>query len=437
MADNALPLAGVRVLDLTNGKGELGTRLFADLGADVIRVESAGTDTSRAQGPVVDGVSLYHEVFNANKRSVALDLSEAADRTVFLERLLPHAGICFTSLSPAAQAALGIEPAALLGHNPALVALSLTDYGLTGPYRDWSATEWTHLAMGGVLSRSGDPGREPLLPPLDIALQTASVSAAWAALLAYWNRLETGVGDAVDISVFECVVQVFDPGWGMAGSATGGVPAADGPRGRIDDSHKYPFFACADGAVRLTVLSPRQWQGMFAWMGCPERFADERFDNLAVRFKESHVLYPAIGELLRPKARDQIVREAQDYGVAAVAVLSPQEVASNEHFAARRAFTRTTIAHGRETDVVDGFVEVDGARMGHHTPAPAIGRDTAEVLAGIEERRPRSEPSATTGRRPFDGLRVLDLGIIVAGAEAGRLFADLGAEVLKVESVSD
>jgi crotonobetainyl-CoA:carnitine CoA-transferase CaiB-like acyl-CoA transferase len=435
VADNALPLTGVRVLDLTNGKGELGSRLFADLGADVIRVESAATDRSRAQGPLVDGVSLYHEVFNANKRSVALDLAAPEDRAVFFDRLLPNADICFTSLSPAEQAALGIEPATLLGHNPALVALSLTDFGLTGPYRDWTGTEWTHLAMGGILSRSGDPGREPLLPPLDMALQTASFSAAWAALLAYWNRLETGVGDAVDISVFECVVQGFDPGWGMGGSATGGVPAADGPRGRIDDGHKYPFFACADGAVRLTILSPRQWQGMFAWMGSPEQFADERFNSLAVRFQEAHVLYPAIGELLRTKTRDQVVREARQYGVAALAVLSPQEVADNEHFAARRVFTRTAVASGREVDVVDGFVEVDGVRLGHRVPAPAIGRDTAEVLAGPEQRGPAPEPSSAVGRRPFEGLRVLDLGIIVAGAEAGRLFADLGAEVLKVENL--
>jgi crotonobetainyl-CoA:carnitine CoA-transferase CaiB-like acyl-CoA transferase len=436
VADNALPLAGVRVLDLTNGKGELGTRLFADLGADVIRVESLSTDRSRSQGPVVDGVSLYHEVFNANKRSVALDLSWAEDRTTFLERLVPNADICFTSLAPSEQERFGIEPTMLLEHNPELVALSLTDYGLTGPYRDWTGTEWTHLTLGGIVSRSGDPGREPVIPPLDIALQSASISAAWAALLAYWNRLETGIGDAVDISVFECVVQGFDPGWGMAGSATGGVPAADGPRGRIDDSHKYPFFACADGAVRMAILSPRQWQGMFAWMGSPEQFAGEEWNNLKVRFQKSHILYPAIGEVLKSKTREEIVREAPQYGIAVAAVLTPQEVAAHEHFAARRVFTRPPVADGRPVDVVDGIVEVDGKRMGYRTQAPSIGRDTAQVLAELGEQQSRPVPVAATGRRPFEGIRVLDLGVIVAGGEAGRLFADLGAEVLKVENLS-
>ncbi|MFE5395967.1 CaiB/BaiF CoA transferase family protein [Streptomyces sp. NPDC056568] len=436
MADNALPLAGVRVLDLTNGRGELGTRLFADLGADVIRIESPGADRSRSQRPVVDGLSLYHEVYNANKRSVALDLSWGEDRATFLERLVPNADICFTSLAPAEQERFGIEPTTLLEHNPSLIALSLTDYGLTGPYRDWMGTEWTHLTLGGIVSRSGDPDREPVIPPLDIALQSASISAAWAALLAYWNRLETGVGDAVDISVLECVVQGFDPGWGMAGSATGGVPAADGPRGRIDDSHKYPFFACADGAVRMAILSPRQWQGMFAWMGSPEQFADERWNNIGVRFRESHVLHPAIGEFLKPMSRAAIVRDASQYGIAVAAVLTPQEVAANEHFAARNVFTRPPIAGGRPIDMVDGLVEIDGRRMGYRTQAPAIGQDTAEVLAQIAERPSRPAPAATSRRRPFEGLRVLDLGVIVAGGEAGRLFADMGAEVLKVENFS-
>lgn len=435
MANNALPLAGVRVLDLTNGKGELGTRLFADLGADVIRVETAGTDRSRSTGLVIDGVSLYHQVFNANKRSVELDLSVAEDRAEFLGRLVPSADICFTSLAPARQAEFGIEPAILLKHNPALVAVSFTDYGLTGPYRDWAGTEWTHLALGGILSRSGDPDREPLMPPLDMALQTASIQAVWSGLLAYWNRLETGVGDTVDVSVFESVVQGFDPGWGMAGSATGGVPASEGPRGRIDDGHKYPFFACADGAVRLTLLSPRQWRGMFAWLGSPERFADERWNSLAVRFKESHVLYPVIGEMLRSKTREQIVREAQDYGVAAASVLTPQEVARNEHFAARSVFTRQPLVGDRSVTVVDGLVEIDGSRAGYRVPAPEIGQDTDEVLAALEARAPSPAPAVTGRRAPFEGLRVLDLGVIVAGGEAGRLFADLGAEVLKVENL--
>ncbi|MBC2865025.1 CaiB/BaiF CoA transferase family protein [Streptomyces mexicanus] len=435
MAKNALPLTGVRVLDLTNGKGELGTRLFADLGADVIRVETLGTDRSRSRGPVIDGVSLYHQVFNANKRSVALDLGWAQDRAEFFDRLVPNADICFTSLAPAEQTALGVEPATLLAHNPTLVAVSLTDYGLTGPYRDWAGTEWTHLALGGVLSRSGDPGREPLLPPLDLALQTAAVQAAWSALLAYWNRLETGAGDAVEVSVFESVVQAIDPGWGMGGSATGGVPASEGPRGRIDDGHKYPFFPCADGAVRLTLLSPRQWRGMFAWMGSPEQFADERWNDLVVRFRESHVLYPAIGEMLKPKTRAQIVKEARRYGVAAAAVLTPQEVIHNEHFAARSVFTRPPLAGGRAVAVVDGVVEIDGVRAGYRTAAPAIGRDTEKVLADPGGSRPDPLPVTPGARAPFEGLRVLDLGVIVAGGEAGRLFADLGAEVLKVENL--
>jgi len=405
--DENLPLTGVRVLDRTDGLGETTSRLLADLGADVIRVEPAAGAASRQREPLVDGVSLYYATHNANKRAVVVDGDD------FL-RLIDTADILVTN----AAADLG----ALRERRPGLVVVAVTDYGLTGPYRDWQATEWTHLALGGVLSRSGLPGREPLLPPGSMAYESAAAQAAWAALLAHY----AGTGDLVDVSVYEVTARVLDPGFGIGGSATGGVPAANGPRGRPDARHLYPIFRCADGWVRICVLAPRQWQGMFTWLGSPPEFADPALANLGKRFAAAGRIYPAIGRLFATRTRSQIVAEGQRHGVPTAALLSPTEVLHAEQFTARSVFKEVA-----GILMPNGYLEVDGRRAGIRTPAPEHGQHTAEVLAALAP-KPRSAAMAAT--RPLAGLRVLDLGVIVVGAELGRLFADMGAEVIKVEN---
>ncbi|MCU7726290.1 CoA transferase [Actinoplanes sp. KI2] len=406
--DENLPLTGVRVVERTDGLGETTGRLLADLGADVIRAEPAGGAASRRREPVVDGVSLYYATHNANKRAVVADGDD-------LRRLVDTADIYLTD-----------DASWLPPRRPGLVIVAVTDFGLTGPYRDWQATEWTHLALGGVLSRSGLPGRAPLLPPGSLAYESAAAQAAWAALVAYF----AGTGDLVDVSVYEATAQVLDPGYGIGGSATGGVPAADGPRGRPDARHLYPIFRCADGWVRICVLAPRQWQGMFTWLGEPAEFADPALANLRKRFAAAGRIYPAIGRLFAGRTRSQIVAEGQRFGVPTAALLEPTEVLHAEQFAARSVFTAIPSVPGAL--MPNGYLEVDGRRAGIRFPAPSHGQHTAEVLAAVP-----AAPAAPAGpgrSRPLAGLRVLDLGVIVVGAELGRLFADLGAEVIKVEN---
>jgi crotonobetainyl-CoA:carnitine CoA-transferase CaiB-like acyl-CoA transferase len=121
-----------------------------------------------------------------------------------------------------------------------------------------------------------------VLPPDGIASATAAVQAAWAALLAYYNRLRCGVGDDIDFARFDAVVLALDPPFGTQGQA---ATARGGGRwrGRPRNQDLYPIFRCADGHVRICVLSPRQWRGMRAWLGEPEQFTDPRFDSIAAR----------------------------------------------------------------------------------------------------------------------------------------------------------
>jgi crotonobetainyl-CoA:carnitine CoA-transferase CaiB-like acyl-CoA transferase len=240
------PLADVRVLDLTDGRLGMTGRYLADLGADVVRAEPPGGCQSRHAEPLIAGHGVRFLVGNANKRGVVVNLNDPAGREDFRE-LVAASDILVESAAPGTPEAAALGPGELASANPRLVHVSVTDFGRTGPLRDWHGTSDVHLALSGALARSGLPGREPLLPPEYLVYASATVQVAWTTLLAYYHRLQTGHGDHVDFSVLEALVQNLDPGFGIGGSARGALSPADLPRGRPDARQLYPIFPCADG----------------------------------------------------------------------------------------------------------------------------------------------------------------------------------------------
>jgi crotonobetainyl-CoA:carnitine CoA-transferase CaiB-like acyl-CoA transferase len=425
-----MPLDGVRVVDMAEGKGEMCGRFLADLGADVIRVEPSGGAPSRALAPLHAGVSLRFATHNMGKRGVVIDHTTSEGREQLL-RLLDRADIWIESASPGAMSELGLAVDLVHARNAELVVLSITDFGQTGPYRDWVATDWTLLAMGGVLSRSGLPGREPLMPPGDLALQVTALQAAWAALVAYWNRLERGHGDHIDFSLYEATAQVVDPAMGVVGTAQ--VAGYEQTRDRPAPG-PYPIFRCRDGHVRVVLLAPRQWQAMRAWLGEPEELQDPEFETIRGRALASERLHVVFDQHFRERGKYELTVAGQARGVPIAPVLEPADVLAAEHYRIRGAIERTQLAPGIEADAPTGFAEIDGRRVRPGRRAPWLGEHNHEVFT-----EPARSPSARSAdarpmRRPFEGLRVLDFGVIVLGAEAARLFADQGAEVIKIES---
>ncbi len=424
-----LPLVGVRVVDTTDGWGEMCGRFLADLGADVVLVEPIGGARSRTAEPTIDGASIAFAVRAANKCSIELDLSSAAGSETFLA-MLAAADVWVDGHRPGVLESWGLAPGVVQSRYPHLVVATITDFGRTGPYRDWSATDWVLFALAGQLSRSGVPGRPPFMLPGDLADETSAVQAAWAVLLALWNRYETGRGDVLDVARLDATAQTVDPAFGSIGTAAAqagrGVPQG---RGR---SVLYPVFACADGHVRIVLLAPRQWHGMRAWLGDPDELADPKYDGAARRFRIAEMLYPMIAALFRGETMLDLVAEGQRRGVPIAPVMSPAAAMQAEHFQVRGLFIDLPVGGGLVGRAPTGHVLVDGIRAGIRTPAPVVGQHN-----GVIDREPGApgEPSSPwSDRRPLDGLRVLDLGVIVMGGEAGRLFADQGADVIKVEN---
>ena len=424
-------LTSVRVLDLSGGDGDAVGRILADLGADVLKIEPPGGCAARAELPALRGTSIAFALHNANKRSAVLDPANDGDRATLVE-LAGSADIVIDSGRPGQAAQYGTSCAELADRHRHLVTLSVTDFGNTGPRASWRATDAVLYALSSALSRSGPPQGRPVLPPDGIASATAAVQATWAVLVAYYHRLRCGRGDYIDFSRYEAVLLALDPPFGSHGQAAA-ARGAEKWRGRPKNQDAYPIIACADGWVRLVVMAPRQWRGLRAWMGEPAQFQDPKFDAIAERF----AVWDEIGALLERQfadaGMDELVVTGQSYGVPIAAVLQPADVVAAEHFRTVGALAEVELVPGVRTEVPVGYYTVDGRHCGFRTPAPAVGADAAAWLGPAAAAGP---PVADVSDLPLRGLRIVDLGIIVAGGELGRLFADLGAEVIKVESAA-
>jgi len=420
------------VLDLGGAESDAVSRLLADLGADVLKIEPPDGSPARRALPSVAGTSISFALHNANKRSAVLNPDSAGDRDRLIE-LAGGADIVVDGGHPSGAAAFGTSCIALAEQFEHLVALSVTDFGATGPHASWRATDPVLYAMSTALSRTGPTTGTPVLPPPGVASATAAVQAAWAALVAYYHRLQCGTGEYVDFSRFEGVVQALDPPFGTEGQAAVGLKrSSELWRGRPRNQQLYPIFPCKDGYVRICLLSPRQWRGMHGWLGEPEQFADPKFDTIAARYSAARELNAAIADHVAAQTMADLVSDGQRRGIPIAAVLTPADALSSEHFRAVGALADVELAPGTGVSIPLGPFVVDGEHAGYARPARSVGADEASWATRPSVASLADGPAG----RPFEGMRILDLGVIVAGGELGRLFADLGAEVVKVESAA-
>jgi crotonobetainyl-CoA:carnitine CoA-transferase CaiB-like acyl-CoA transferase len=415
------PLAGVRVIDLVSGPMESIGRILIDLGADLTVVDVPGITERSVDGPVADGIALRSAIARLGARTATVDRASGA-----WDELLGAADILIESTRPGSAEEELLDIAGLRLAFPRLVVVSVSDFGRGNPFSSWQATTPVLHALTSELSRSGIPGRAPLLPPGDLPYDVAAAQAAFMLMAAYIDAKRTGLGDHLDFAVLDGAMQALDPPFGMTGSAAAGVPLSKQPRGRAEERYKYPILPCADGFVRICVLAPRQWRGMFAWMGSPEEFAGEEFDNLHVRFG-SPTLLPAIARFFADRTRADLERQGQEFGVPTAALLALDEALRTPQIEERRFFHEVELAEGLTAPVPDGVLEIDGTRIGITAPAPVPAEQPSELpLLAARSRSPFG--------RPLEGIRVLDLGVIVVGGDTGRLFGDLGADVIKIEN---
>ncbi|WKG05239.1 CoA transferase [Mycolicibacterium sp. HK-90] len=423
------PLSGVRVLDLTRGPMTAVGRLLADLGATVTQVHLPGV-TAEAPAPIggdagIEPDSVALAINRHGLESVVIDPSMPGDHDRWVQSLA-GADILIEETRPGSDAEKSLAVSTIHAEHPGLVILSISDFGRDTDYRGWQATTPVLHALSSELSRSGIPGREPLVPPA--ALLPYHVAAAQATVMTvsvYLDRLRTGEGDLIDFSILDGAMQTLDPPYGTAGTASAGVALSAQQRDWNAERLRYPIIPCKDGHVRICLLAKRQWHGMFEWMGRPEQFADPSFDRLRVRFS-SPELMTAIGQFCAGQTRAELEVAGQRHGVPTAAVLTLAETLDTAQVKSRGFFREVELAPALSAPVPAGVIEIDGQRAGARVgPEPGRRLDVAPVLG----HRPRRDEGL-----PLEGIRVLDLGVIVVGSDTGRLFGDLGAEVIKIEN---
>jgi CoA:oxalate CoA-transferase len=375
------PLTGLTVLDFTRVlAGPYCTRLMADLGADVIKIERReGDDTRRGYAQLEPGredQATYFVRINVGKRSVALDLTRPEARAVVLD-LAQKSDVVVENFVPGVVGRLGCDHATLAAVKPDLVYCSISGFGQTGPWRTLQAFAHIISAVSGLmhLERNGEP--EPRVSYLQAADVLAGTHAFGAICAALWRRARTGRGAYLDVSMLECLVAAEDITYGAMLNSGAEYP---GPRAGM--------FIHQIGGEWFTVQSvgaPDLWQRLITAMQRPDLARDPRFATPLARRSNWPELRPLIVAWIDTFPSAKAALDACNAArIPAAPVLTPAEVIDHPHLAEREFFP--AVPHpGRERVRVTGVpFMVDGKRPLPGGPAPyRAGEHTREVLSGL------------------------------------------------------
>lgn len=386
--DGGSMLSGVRVVDLTSVVfGPLASQILADLGADVIKVEPPHGDHFRpgTKAAVTPGMGSGWMAVNRGKRSIALDLKDAADIAV-MRALLTQADIFLCNVRGAGMERLGLDYDAVAAINPAIIYAHCVGFGQDGPYAPLQAYDDVIQAASGtctLLPRVDGQDRPRYLPSL-IADKVAGLHAAYAVQAALIHRLRTGRGQRVEIPMFEAFTsfimlehlgeQTFDPPTGPAGYA------------RQIDPDRQPF-PCSDGWISIVAYTDGAWPRLFDLLNDPGFLDDERFRTARDRFFNSGLLYRRMAELTRRFTVADLLARLRAADIPAQAVRDLDDVIRDEHLAATGFFrAREHPSEGRYRDMAPP-VRFSDAKLAPASPPPLLDADGAAIRAEIARRQ--------------------------------------------------
>jgi crotonobetainyl-CoA:carnitine CoA-transferase CaiB-like acyl-CoA transferase len=433
-------LAHLRVIDLTDLRGALAGRLLGDLGADVIKVEAPGGDPGRYQPPFAGNVaapdrSLPFLYRNANKRGAVIDLHDVAGRRRFAE-LCAQADILLENLGLDERRRLGLEPAEVMARHPHLVHVAVADFGLSGPRTGWRAEPLPALAASGALHASGFPDLPPCWMPGYLAHDCAAVYAVAGALTAVLERERLGAGQTVEVSVQEAALHGLNP-WS--------IPLADytrmypllpaSPPRNADGS--YLVLPTADGYVRILAGTVRHWRAFVQLLGSPEAFAGEEWENPIFRLLNVDAVRLLAADGLRDRPRAEAFADARRLGLPMAPVNTPDDFVAEEQTRVRGYFRRTGFRHVGDAPFAPAPFNMSATPAVLRRAAPEVGEDVAGFSGAVDSRVAGGaglKPPATSDGAPLAGTRVIDLGVGAVGPEVCWVLAELGAEVIKIES---
>jgi len=455
-------LEGVRVLELADERGEFCGKLLAGLGAEVIKIEPPEGAPTRRIGPFVDDVedpegSLHFWHYNFGKYGITLDL-DAADGQGTFRDLVASADVLLESCDPGHLSSIGLGYTDLRRVNPGLVMASITPFGQEGPYRDWHGSDLVHLAMGGVMMSTGyDPTPEgvydvpPIAPQMWHSSHIVGSQTVDAILAALLYRAKTGRGQYIDSSIHSAVSANTGsdmPTWVFSGHDVMRQTARYGNRRLVPEA----LATTKDGRHILAFVSAefmigrehRKWVEMLDKHGAADDLTEPKYEDLDYVMRSEvirHFHAVARRWVSGYKFDRDIWREGQERRLHWAPIRKPEENLDDPHWRQRKTFARINHEElGREVDHISApwLAETCPWRTGPR--APLLGEHNAEVIAdlartGQRHAAPAEAPSEAGDPPPFalEGIRILDLSWVVAGAAGPRVLAGMGAEVLRVE----
>jgi CoA:oxalate CoA-transferase len=374
------PLAGLRVLEVGHIlAGPYSTMLLADLGADVIKIESATGDLSRDVGSqYVDGHNVYFASLNRNKRSVHVDLA-SEDGQAALHRLVRTADALLVNLRPSAIRKLRLDYASLREVNPKLVCVALTGYGLDGPEGDLPVFDYLVQAGVGLAAMSGDPDGPPMLPGYTAADNSSAIMAALGLLAKVHEAAVSGIGGQVDVSMFETMLSQLN--YKAAAYLNGGVVPTRQAAGGHNFYVPAQLFPTAAGYLAIFVTHDDFWRRLCVELGEPGWGVDPRFATMHARHENrDEVIALLTNKLAEATAADWEAR-LRPLGLPVAAVVG-LDVALESEYIARRGMVVTIPTADGPLRVVGSAIHDDG--IGEFTPPPRLHEHTDELLGGAE-----------------------------------------------------
>ena len=424
-ADRVPPLTGLRVVDLSSWiAGGYCTKLLADGGADVVKVEAPGGDPLRrwsASGADIaadaDGALFNH--LHASQRSVVVDAAGDPDGAArVVHDLLAAADIAVWSHGPGPgqRSALAPDPAALLREHPHLVVVAISPFGLVGPWRDRPATEFTLQAWSGGMVRinRGRPDRAPTFVAGQVGEWMSGLYAAIGALAAW----RAGTAQVVDVSMLEV----------LTATLTYYPETIHDKRGRPMQQDRFvpvpSVCAASDGMVGLGTGTGQQWLDFCAMVEHPE------WAEAHAHFLNRAALVPEINAWMAERTVAEVLDLATAFRLPNAPIVNGADMAGVEHMRVRDTFVANPRDGALNPRPACRFETVP---LRTPTAAPALGQHTGEPTAPPAARPAR--PDRSSSGLPFEGLRVLDMTAFWAGPMTGHLLALLGAEVIHLEAM--
>lgn len=441
----AKPLDGVVVIDFTRiMAGPFCTQMMADLGARVIRIEGvdeATTDTTRLTPPIVNGLSQTFAALNRNKESLSINLA-SAEAPGIIRKLIERADVVIENFKPSTSRKYGLNWENVRAINARVVLCSISGYGRASSMADTPAYDLVIQAASGAMQLTGELGRPPIKMGVPVSDLTTGVSASIGILAALRKRDATGLGSYIDISMLDVALSLLSYMAPMYLSL-GVMPQ------RVASGHPtiYPYnaFETTDGYIVVAPFTQHFWRNFCRTLGRPELIDDVRYTDFAGRMANREGLHEILSTIMKSKGRAEWLRILEEGDVPCALVHSVGEALDLPHTRARDMVS--SMSDMPSMPVIGTpfrFAWSDGSRFEptYRSP-PAVGQQTEDILNWLQ-REVRPTPSAMASAQtpnaaddatpPISGLKVLDLTRMAAGPFCTQLLADLGADVIKIES---